>query len=645
MWLSTTTALVLVLASIQLNTCYAQQSQELERRFSVDGAVAEAYDYVVVGGGQSGLAVASRLTEDSSVSVLVIEAGDNGDALRKDIDTPSSTYFKPITGTNNDWQYQTLPENNTNNRIVWWPRGKVVGGTSAMNAMYMVRPSQLEVDAWGKVAGDSNRWGWNSLLAGMKKSETFTPPQDDVKNIAKIQFDASSHGTNGPIHTSYPPFGFVQYGQFLDAMNNVGIWNNPDAMSGKNWGAWTTGTFINPANWTRSYSRTGYIDVLPQRANLNIITSSTVTKILFRSDSDSTATGVEFARGKDAARQTVKANREVILSSGAIGTPHLLLLSGIGPKDVLTAAGVKVQVDLPGVGQHLQDHITNSVTWNTTVDTAGSLFKSGTKSAEFLAHVNSGVAYINATYLFGDAATFQKQVADQYTSSLSTALLSQDPTVVEGYKTRYDVISKQIIPSEVGLVELLINLMGETTTSIGVALQHPLSQGRVYINSSSVFDPPLIQPNYLAHPADIVMLREGLKLARRLGSTSPFNTTLRNETSPGSNVQSDEDWDKWIAATTWTQFHPGCTAAMFPKNQGGVVDTSLKVYGTNKLRVVDGSVFPFLFSTHLGAPTYGVAEIGSTIVASAKNSAVSSIPKGSWSWLDLFHGLPSSKGQ
>ncbi|KAF9264072.1 alcohol oxidase [Marasmius fiardii PR-910] len=641
MWLSTT-ALALVLASIQLNTCYATP-RGLERRFAVDGTVADSYDYVIVGGGQSGLALASRLTENSGVNVLVIEAGDNGDALRSRIDTPSSTYLNSITGTANDWNYMTLTSNFTNNRPFWWPRGKVLGGTSAMNAMYMVRPSQLEVDAWGQLAGDGNTWGWNSLLAGMKKSESFSPPSDDVRNISKILFDASSHGTSGPIHTSYIPFAFQQNGQFLDAMSNIGIWNNPDAMSGKNWGAWTTGTFINPSNWTRSYSRTGYIDSLPQRANLNIITNSTVTKVLFRSDSDSTATGVEYARGRDAARQTVRANREVILSSGAIGTPHLLLVSGVGPKDVLSAAGVKVQVDLPGVGEHLQDHITNSVAWNTTADTAGSLYKSGLRSTEFLATVNTGVAYLNATYLFGDAATFQKQVADQYTGSLSTALTSQDSTIVEGYKARYDVISQKVIPSEVGLVELLLNVMGDGSISIGVALQHPLSQGRVYINSSSIFDPPLIQPNYLAHPADVVMLREGLKVARRLGSTAPFNTTLLNETSPGLNVQSDADWDSWIAGSTWTQFHPACTSAMLSQNQGGVVDTSLKVHGTNNLRVIDGSVFPFLFATHLGAPTYGVAEIGSTLVA--RNSASSSLPKGSWSWLDLFHGLPTSKGQ
>ncbi|KAL0058832.1 hypothetical protein AAF712_014459 [Marasmius tenuissimus] len=506
--------------------------------------------------------------------------------------------------------------------------------------MYMVRPSKIEVDAWAQMVegtGDSSKWNWDSQFAAMKKSETFTPPSGENKDIAKVQWDENSHGTDGPIHTSYPPFAFVQSGQFLDAMNNVGIWNNPDSMSGKNWGAWTTGNFINPSNWTRSYSRTGYIDPLGQRANLNIITSSTATRILFASDSDLTANGVEFARNKDAAKQTVRANREVIISSGAIGSPHLLLVSGIGPKSVLDDAGVQTRVDLPGVGQHLQDHLTNSVTWNTTADTAGSLYATGLRSTEFLSHVNSGVAYLNASYLFGSAEDFQKQVADQYTASLSTALLSQDPAIIEGYKARYDVISKTIIPSEVGIVELLLNLMGDKSISIGVALQHPLSQGRLYVNSSSIFDPPQIQANYLAHPADIVMLREGLKVARRLGSVQPFNSTLLNELSPGAEVNTDEEWDRWIAGSTWTQFHPGCTVSMLPREQGGVVDASLKVYGTNHLRVVDGSVFPFLFAAHVGAPTYGVAETGASLVAADKsNSASTLLPKTSWSLIGLF---------
>ncbi|KAK7043178.1 hypothetical protein VNI00_008532 [Paramarasmius palmivorus] len=598
------------------------------------GNLAESYDYIIVGGGQAGLTVAGRLSEDSSKTVLVIEAGDSGEAIQSKIDTPSSTYFDSITGTSADWQYTTVPEPNTNNRTIWWPRGKVLGGSSAMNAMYMVRPPQIEVDAWSELVS-SDSWNWNSLFANMKKSETFHPPDNEARDVAKIQFDASSHGTDGPIQVAYSPFQFEQNGQWIEAMSNAGIWSNPDAMAGRNWGAWTTNSFIDPAGpWKRSYSRSAYIDPHKDRPNLTILVNSTVTRILFASQDNPTATGVEYAETKDGEKRTVNVNREVIVTSGAIGSPHVLMTSGVGPRAVLEAAGVPVQVDLPGVGEHLQDHLTNSVTWNTSADTAGSLHASGLATPEFLSHINSGVAYLNASYLFGGDSgrdEFAQTVANQYSDSLST-VPTQSQEIIEGYRVKYDVLSKTVIPSEVGIVELLLNLMGDGSISIGVAMQHPFSQGRMYINSSSVFDHPIIEPNYLAHPSDVVMLRQGLKVARAIGSVAPFNSSLGAELSPGSEVQTDEQWDAWIKGTTWTQFHPGCTCSMLPQEQGGVVDANLKVYGLNNVRVADGSVFPFLFSAHVGAPTYGVAEEAATIIRNS-NSA---LPNGSWSWLGLF---------
>ncbi|KAI3604472.1 gmc oxidoreductase [Moniliophthora roreri] len=602
------------------------------------GNLADSYDFIVVGGGQAGLTIASRLSEDSSRTVLVIEAGDSGEAIQSKIDTPSSTYLDSITGTSADWQYTTIPEPNTNNRTIWWPRGKVLGGSSAMNAMYMVRPPQIEVDAWANLmAGESDaasQWNWNSLFAAMKKSETFHPPDEQARQLAQIQYDAGSHGEDGPIQVAYSPFQFEQNGQWIQAMSNAGIWSNPDAMSGRNWGAWTTNSFINPAGpWKRSYSRSAYIDPHKDRPNLTILVNSTVTRILFAQDSNS-ATGVEYAESRDGDRRTVNVNREVIVTSGAIGTPHVLLASGVGPRAVLEAAGVPVKVDLPGVGEHLQDHLTNSVTWNTSADTAGSLFKSGLRTPEFLSHINPGVAYLNASYLFGGDSgrdEFAQTVANQYSASLST-VPTQSSEIIEGYRVKYDVLSRTVIPSEVGIVELLLNMMGDGSISIGVAMQHPFSQGRLYINSSSVFDPPIIEPNYLAHPSDVVMLRQGLKVARAIGSVAPFNSTLGTELSPGPQVQTDEQWDAWIRGTTWTQFHPGCTCSMLPRNQGGVVDANLKVYGLDNVRVADGSVFPFLFSAHIGAPTYGVAEEASTLIRNS-NSA---LPRGSWSWLGLF---------
>jgi len=160
---------------------------------------------------------------------------------------------------------------------------------------------------------------------------------------------------------------------------------------------------------------------------------------------------------------------------------------------------------------------------------------------------------------------------------------------------------------------------GAGSIAIQAALQHPFSQGRLYINSSSPFDYPVIDPQYLSHPADIVMLREGLKLARKLGQTAPLSSAMTTELLPGSNVTSDDDWDTWLAGQVGTEYHPACTCAMLPQAQGGVVDSKLRVYGTANVRVVDASVFPLEFAAHLMAPTYGLAEQAANVIRSQYN--------------------------
>lgn len=252
--------------------------------------------------------------------------------------------------------------------------------------MYLVRPSKAEVDAWAGMVPNGDEWNWNNLFAGMKKSETFTPPSDEIKTAGAIQYDLSSHGTTGPIHSSYPGLYvlslewcatvlhiadlFLMYHSILPVVGNwtatlegIGIPRTADSNGGEGWGAFIATSSINPANWTRSYSRSAYIDPLPNRPNLAILANATVTRLIFSNSSSNdnlTASGVEYAASKDAPKKTVNVRKEVILAGGAIGSPHILMHSGVGPKDVLDAAGVSVNVELPGVGQHLQDHIVST---------------------------------------------------------------------------------------------------------------------------------------------------------------------------------------------------------------------------------------------------------------------------------------------
>ncbi|EJF64278.1 GMC oxidoreductase [Dichomitus squalens LYAD-421 SS1] len=595
------------------------------RNIVYNGQIASAYDFVIVGGGTAGLALASRLSEDSNTTVLVLEAGDTGDAVASRINVPANAYYQGLPGSSYDWQYQTVKQAQAGSRQLVWPRGKVLGGSSAMNGMYHVRPSKVEIDTWASlIDGGSDKWSWDKLFAAMQESETFTPPSATVQGEGDIQFVASSRGTSGPVHVSYPGFMLPVVGNWTPTLANVGVASTDDAYGGDGWGTFVATSSINPSNWTRSYARSAYIDPLPPRSNLAILPNATVTRIVFDTSNANnlTATGVEWASADGAAQQTIKANKEVILASGTIGSPQVLQLSGVGPSDVLKAAGVNVLLDLPGVGQHLQDHISTEVTWNANIDTAGSLHANDAdgNTAVFMSFINSATAYVNITNLLGDfASQFQQEIAANYSSSLANLCPSTDATVQKGYELIHNTTLNTLLTSPIGQVEILLSLVSAGSISVQAALQHPFSQGRIYITSSDAFTPPAIDPQYLSHPADRVVLREGLKLARKIGQTAPLSSALGQETYPGAGVQTDDDWDAWLATTIGTEYHPSSTCAMLPLDAGGVVDADLKVYGLANVRVVDASVYPLSFSAHLQAPTYGLAEQAAKIIRATYN--------------------------
>ncbi|EJU03852.1 alcohol oxidase [Dacryopinax primogenitus] len=597
-----------------------------------DGQIASSYDYVIVGGGLAGLVLASRLSEDANATVLVLESGDTGDAVRSSIDTPGDAYYSSLLGTSYDWQFETVPQEMLDNHAVSWPRGRLLGGSTAVNGMYLVRPSQLEFDTWAQLQGGAagaNDWSWSGMFPMMKKSENFTAPSAAISDAGAIQYDINSHGTAGPVHYSFPGYIVPAVGNWTETLDWIGIVPNPDPDGGQGWGAFIATSSINPDNLTRSYSRSTYIDPLPPRPNLAILPNATVTRlILAQSGQVVNATAVEFQAYDGAPVQTVGVNREALLCGGAIGSPTVLMRSGIGPTNILQPLGISTYVNLPGVGQHLQDHLSGEVVFSTTAETAASIHSSGSDpSSAFLSFINSAIAYPNITDLLGDyAPTFQSDILNNLTSSASSLVPSTDPTVIAGYKATYNALANTILPSQVGQIELLFSLTGTSFGANSIAIQaagqHPFSRGQLYINSTSAFDKPIIDPGYLTHPADIIVLREGLKLARTLGQTFPLNAVITGELSPGSTVSTDDEWDNWLVGVVGTEYHPASSCSMLPLDQGGVVDPSLHVYGTGNVRVVDASVFPIEFSAHLMVPTYGLAEQAAQMIRQLWNEGV-----------------------
>ncbi|KAF8909105.1 hypothetical protein CPB85DRAFT_1435846 [Mucidula mucida] len=427
------------------------------------------------------------------------------------------------------------------------------------------------------------------------------------------------------MHNSYPGFEFGLNGNWTTSLNAIGIESRTDGASGENWGAYITQSVINPTNWTRSYTRSAYIDPLPPRSNLDILADATVTRIVFEKNSSTgnlTATGVEYAASAGAATSSVSVKKEVILAGGVIGSPQVLMLSGIGPTDVLESAGVTVQNALPGVGQHVQDHLVAAIYWTTDVETAGTLYcwnirahsvapvesssivvykqlvppaqqarlsahlsdsayhvysynmyANGLRTPEFTSYINLTTTDINLTAIMGESAHSElvQSIADAANASASL-VPSQYQEVVAGYRLMYSKAVELFQNTTMGNIELLLAITGAGAVGIQAGLQHPMSPGHIYINSSSSFDYPVIDPGYLSHSSNLTILREGIKLARIAGNTPPLSNYLTGETSPGSEVDTDEEWEAWLKDNARTEYHPRGSCSMLLLHQGNVLE-------------------------------------------------------------------------
>ena len=491
----------------------------------------------------------------------------------------------------------------------------------------MCRASEIEMNSWATLVNES-AWGWENQYLYMKKSEWWQDQTEANKELSNQVTDASLHGTDGPVGYSYPSFVYPQIQYWVPTFANLGI-DTRDPAGGETWGAYTAMSALNNSLGAsrRSYAKTGYLDNLAAgNDNLVVLTGYQATRIVF---DGTTATGVEFAADATSGTYTVNANSEVILSAGVIGSPQLLQVSGVGPAATLEAAGVDVIVDLPGVGAHLMDHLSGELVYSTTAETTGDGVETNTTIADaqfalwqendpdsLYTAPNNNIAYVNLSTILGgdDAAT---TFIDELRANMSDymASYSTDSTIQAGYQATYEREIDDIYPSAVGQVEILMVNTGVygaygDGNYIGVqaAIQHPLSRGFLTITSDSTFDAPNIDPGYLTHPADIRILRAGFQYARTVAQTEPLATILGTELNPGTGVQTDDEWDAWIRASVSTEYHPSSSCSMIPQEQGGCVDTSMRVYGTTNLRVVDSSIVPIGMSAHMTAPLYGVAE-------------------------------------
>ncbi|WWD20874.1 hypothetical protein CI109_105351 [Kwoniella shandongensis] len=593
-----------------------------------------SFDFVIAGGGVAGLTLAARLSEWSNVTVLCIEAGGDGTDVEDKIDIPGYSYLNSLTGSAYDWAYTTTPQSDSLNISYHWPRGKGLGGSGAINGLFFGRGSSIEYDAWATLNPNAEEtWDWNEVNKYIKKAENFTAPPDDVLQKLGMVVNASAHGTDGPIQAGYSQYIYDENAKWIPAWNSLGL-PAQDTASGSTRGATLSTSTLNSSNQTRSDSKAGYIDPLPPRSNLVILTGQQVTGIIFNGSTDASgnviASGLKFQANAQAESYSVQANLEVILAGGTVGSPQILQLSGIGPKDILSNLGIASKVDLP-VGYNLQDHVSYSMYWTTPEGTLtwnnlsastdlqqSELAKYKQSRTGMWTYINEAVGYPSMADITSDteaasyATTVNSQIDQQVTQVTSWQNLPAN--VATGLKAQYK-IQQEWLTSDVGQLEIILTLLGKGGNQLGiqVALQHPFSRGTIMIASTNAFEEPLINPDYFGVGYDIDIMGYGSAFARRLAAASPLNQVMITEQFPGATVV-DDALATYTKTNCGTEYHPLGTCSMLPKDSGGVVDTTLTVYGTANLRVIDASIMPLQLSAHLMASSYGIAEKGADII-------------------------------
>ena len=534
-------------------------------------------DFIVVGGGAAGAVMAARLSEDPDTNVLLLEAG--GRARGPLFSVPLMTGLLLRGGVAN-WGYATEPEANLDGRRLKWPRGKALGGSTAINGMVWRRGLPLDFDLWAQAG--LKGWSWREVAPAFEKAERRQPGA------------GASLGVAGPLPVSRGQLENPLYDAWIAAALALGYPATDDFNGVAGHGVGRYDFSIHRGQ--RMSSARAYLNPAMQRPNLQVQTRMRVLRLLIEGGR---CIGVEAHDGNEVLR--LHARREVILSGGAINSPQLLMLSGIGPADALRQHGIAPHVDLPGVGASLQDHLMVRVEYRAReAVTLDRLRRIDTAALAFLRAVTLGT---------GPAASFPLEAGGLLKSEpgldapdLQTSIMP----ALSAASLRLPGFGRQLAPDR-----------GNGFFS-NIFQMRPNSRGHIALASADPMAPPLIYPNYLSAPPDRAVLRRGVKMLREIYAHSAFDRYRGEELSPGPNVTSDHDIDRWISASADTVFHPTSTCRMGADNDpGAVVDDRLRVRGVAGLRVVDASVMPAVTSGNTAAPTIMIAEQAARFIRDA----------------------------
>ena len=521
------------------------------------------YDYIVVGAGSAGSVLANRLSAKPEAKVLLLEAGGSDKSLF--VRMPAG--IAKLWGPRYNWGYETAPQKAMNGRRMYWPRGRLLGGSSSVNAMVYMRGQAADYDHWRQLGNAG--WSYSDVLPYFRKSERNERLHDEF------------HGADGPLNVAERPYTNPLSLAFVEAAQQAGLPFNADFNGAVQLGC---GLFqVTQKGGSRWSAASAYLRPAAARENLTILTNAQATRVLIE---NGRAVAVEYARS--GMRHTVRAEKEVLLAGGAINSPQLLLLSGIGPAEELRALGVPVTHDLPGVGKNLQDHLNVNIVRRATKGTT-------------LDSKNRGLAPLGVAlqFLLFGTGPGTSNVAE------AGAFAIGDPAAAT------PDIQYHFIPAQV------VNHARTPMDGDGVTLHacclRPQSRGEIRLASSDPLQAPVMDPRYLGADYDLKILIAGLRHGRDILGATAFKNWLGEERFPGASLQSDAALSDFIRATAETEYHPVGTCKM-GNDPMAVVDERLAVRGIDRLRVIDASIMPTIVSGNTNAPVIMIAEKAADMV-------------------------------
>ncbi|KAJ7233070.1 pyranose dehydrogenase [Mycena rebaudengoi] len=559
------------------------------------------YDYVVVGGGVAGSVIANRLTEDRNTNVLLLEAWPSRTRGSTELMVPF--HFWLGIPDRLSWNYSTIPQKHLNNRAVVYPRGHVLGGSSALNGMVYARGSKDDYDRMARTVKD-DRWSWSSMLPYFLKMEGLSPPAD--RHDTTGEFIPTVHNTRGPLGVSLPGFSQRIDEMVLESIENSGFSLAVDANSGDEKGfGWRVST-INDG--TRTTAATEYLaDTYLQRPNLDVLVNAMVSRVI---PTGNKIDRVEFRQGPSKPKITVRATREVILSAGTINTPHILLNSGIGDRQTLSSLNIPLVLDLPSVGQNLTDTAPMYISWevnsNATFDV---LLNNMTARNEAFAEWN---------------ATRTGRMANGVINISGFARMNASKPEVQKIIGEFGDPTAGPRAADFELLFIDGGLAGPQNKSFFSMLMgviSPMSRGNVSLNPSDPRGPPLFDPGYMSSPYDMLVMRQAFETSLDFTGSETWKSYLGapiNGLGPvieALKTNNSSVFEDFVRNNVENGAHAIGTSSMSPVGAPwGVVDPELRVKGIQGLRIVDASVFPFVLGGHTQIPTYCLAERAADII-------------------------------